>query len=455
MLDNLNRVKSLNDHPVKDGMVVYWMGRDQRARDNWALLYAQGVAIERKQPLVVFFGMPAEFVDSGWRQYDFAIKSLQETENYLAQKNIPMVVVPGWPGQVAAEFVIKQKAGLVVVDFNPMHYVLAEQNKLAQQIDIAMHLVDAHNIVPTWVSSPKLEFAAYTFRPKIHKLLPQYLTDFPELKNHKFNIELNLPKNNWKQIIKTITADRLVDPVDWIVPGEKAAQAQLKKFVTEAYSNYSELRNDPNAEVQSNLSPYLHFGQIAPQRVALVVSQLPPSTQQEDFLEELIVRRELSDNFCYYNPNYDKFEGFPDWAKKTLNEHRSDAREYVYSYQQFEQGKTHDELWNAAQLQMVYQGKMHGYMRMYWAKKILEWTPDPETALNYAIKLNDKYELDGRDPNGYVGCAWSIGGVHDRAWFEREIFGKIRFMNYNGAKRKFDVQKYIDAVASLSGQTLF
>ena len=157
----------------------------------------------------------------------------------------------------------------------------------------------------------------------------------------------------------------------------------------------------------------------------------------------MIIRRELSDNFCFYNPNYDHFEGFPAWAQKTLNEHRRDTREYLYNQEQFEKAFTHDPLWNAAQMEMVRKGKMHGYLRMYWAKKILEWTPSPEEAQRIAIYLNDRYELDGRDPNGYAGIAWSIGGVHDRAWGERPVFGKIRYMSFNGAKSKFDVARYI------------
>ena len=203
----------------------------------------------------------------------------------------------------------------------------------------------------------------------------------------------------------------------------------------------------------SDLSPYLHFGQIAPQRVAREIQQAdaPPEAKQA-FLEELIVRRELSDNFCWYNPDYDKFSGFPEWAQKTLDQHRDDRREYLYSLEEFEQGRTHDALWNAAQLEMVLRGKMHGYLRMYWAKKILEWTASPEEALEIAIYLNDRYELDGRDPNGYVGVAWSIGGVHDRAWGERPVFGKIRYMNLSGCQRKFKVDQYIAWVGELHRQ---
>jgi deoxyribodipyrimidine photo-lyase len=170
---------------------------------------------------------------------------------------------------------------------------------------------------------------------------------------------------------------------------------------------------------------------------------------RETFLEELVVRRELSDNFCFYNSNYDNFRGFPEWARKTLDIHRGDAREYHYTAEQLECAETHDDLWNAAQTEMVKRGKMHGYMRMYWAKKILEWTESPEMAMEVAVYLNDRYELDGRDPNGYAGIAWSIGGVHDRAWNERPVFGKIRYMSYNGCKTKFNVKEYLKLIRSL------
>jgi len=228
-------------------------------------------------------------------------------------------------------------------------------------------------------------------------------------------------------------------------PGESEAIKSLKNFLKNKFDKYNELRNDPTKNAQSNLSAYLHFGQISAQRVALNTQKITGNQESEKvFLEELIVRRELSDNFCYYNKNYDSFEGFHDWAKTSLNEHRKDEREYLYNLEQFEKANTHEDLWNAAQLQMVKTGKMHGYMRMYWAKKILEWSKSPDDALKIAIYLNDKYELDGRDPNGYTGIAWSIGGIHDRPWFERPVYGKIRYMNRNGAEKKFDIKSYIN-----------
>ncbi|UCC44627.1 MAG: deoxyribodipyrimidine photolyase, partial [Candidatus Zixiibacteriota bacterium] len=239
-------------------------------------------------------------------------------------------------------------------------------------------------------------------------------------------------------------------PISHWESGETAAHRKLEKFLKDRLPEYNDQRNDPTRVGQSGLSPYLHFGQISAQRVALTVQQHDSHiASQESFLEELIVRRELADNFCYYNDRYDSFESFPGWARITLNEHRADPRPFLYSRDTLEAAATHDDLWNAAQTEMVATGKMHGYLRMYWAKKILEWSPTPEEALSRATFLNNRYELDGNDPNGYAGIAWSLGGVHDRAWREREIFGKIRYMSYSGCKRKFAVGDYVQQTAKL------
>ncbi len=274
--------------------------------------------------------------------------------------------------------------------------------------------------------------------------MPEFLEEFPSLKRIDKEKALKSEIINWNKVEENLKINFNVRETDWIIPGEEAAADTLKYFIENKFYKYAGDRNDPVKDAQSNLSPYFHFGMLAPQRAALVVENLTKNSEsKEAFLEELIIRRELSDNYCYYNSNYDSFDGFRVWAKATLNSHRKDEREYIYWKEEFEEAETHDPLWNASQMELINTGKMHGYMRMYWAKKILEWSKSPEEALTCAIYLNDKYELDGRDPNGYTGCAWSIGGVHDRAWFERPIFGKIRFMNFNGAKRKFDVDAYI------------
>jgi len=234
-------------------------------------------------------------------------------------------------------------------------------------------------------------------------------------------------------------------------PGGRAGSASLRRFIGDRLDIYAAKANDPNGDAQSELSPYLHFGQLSAQRVALEVAACGAVDESKAvFLEQLIVRRELSDNFCLHNPKYDSIEGIPRWARETLDAHRNDTREYVYSRDAFESARTRDPLWNAAQMQMMKTGKMHGYMRMYWAKKILEWSANPEDAYATAIYLNDRFELDGRDPNGYTGIAWSIGGVHDRPWRERPVLGKIRYMSYAGCRKKFDVDAYIRRISDMT-----
>jgi deoxyribodipyrimidine photo-lyase len=440
---NQGRIRILSARGKSSGPVIYWMSRDQRVKDNWALLFAMEKARESSAGLIVLFTLVSEFLESTLRQYDFMLKGLMEVEKSLNQLNIPFKILTGNPVINIQEFIKQAGAACVITDFDPLKIKKNWKNQLAQKIQIPFYEVDAHNIVPCWLASNKQEFGAYTIRPKIKKQINEYLTDFPKIEVFSSNISGNF-KNNWDEIISGLKIDSEVKPVDWIIPGEKAANNALQDFINYRLPDYNEKRNDPNKNSVSHLSPYLHFGQISAQRIAIeIISNIPADPNTEAFLEELIVRRELSDNFCFYNENYDSFEGFPYWAKKTLNEHRKDEREYIYTNEEFEKALTHDPLWNAAQTEMLITGKMHGYMRMYWAKKILEWTPSPEEALKTAICLNDKYELDGRDPNGYAGCAWSIGGVHDRAWGERPVFGKIRFMNDKGCKRKFDTDAYI------------
>jgi deoxyribodipyrimidine photo-lyase len=447
---NLNRVRALKEGVVKPRSVVYWMQRDQRVHDNWALLYAQQKALEHNTTLIVIFNLVPNFLEAAIRQYGFMIKGLQEVESELKKHNIPFVLTTSDAGEEIPKFLNSIGASLLVTDFNPLKIVRRWKKSVADKIEIPFHEVDAHNIVPCFYVSDKQEFAAYTIRPKIHKLLPEFLDEFPNLKKMK-KADFNFLETNWEKIGSTLKINFDVKVVDWLKPGESSAHKMLKEFINKKFENYSIDRNFPTHNAQSNLSPYFHFGHIAPQRVALMIQSITEHVDsQKAFLEELIIRRELSDNFCYFNKNYDSFDGFPEWAKKSLNEHRKDKREFIYSLEEFESAKTHDDLWNAAQMEMVTKGKMHGYMRMYWAKKILEWTKSPEDALKIAIYLNDKYELDGRDPNGYAGIAWSIGGVHDRAWNERKVFGKIRYMNYQGCKRKFDVKEYINKTFSSS-----
>lgn len=441
---SMTRIRLLKKGKGKSGPILYWMSRDQRVNDNWALLHAQNLALQMKVPITVMFCLVPKFLGATTRQYAFMLNGLKEVEQNLKKYNIPFHLITGQPEKELIRFIQQYRIGTLVTDFDPLKIKKKWKRGVASAIDIPFYEIDTHNVVPCWVASSKQEFGAYTLRPKMKRLVPLFLEEFPKLKRHRVSWGTPPLEIDWDAALKSLGLNATVAEVDWIRPGEKAAKRVLNQFLKNKLRHYGDRRNDPNQDAQSHLSPYLHFGQIAAQRIALEVKKSnAPGKMKDAFLEELIVRRELSDNFCFYNVHYDRFNAFPQWAKKTLDTHRRDKRTYLYDLEKLERGETHDPLWNAAQMEMVKKGKMHGYMRMYWGKKILEWTHSPEEALRIAISLNDKYELDGRDPNGYTGIAWCIGGVHDRAWGDRPIFGKIRYMSYNGSKSKFNVAEYI------------
>lgn len=443
------RIRCLRDREIANGPVLYWMRRDQRVGDNWALLYAQDEALARGQPLGVVFCLVSEFLGAAQRQYRFMLEGLRAVARDLARLRIQFILLRGDPARELPALVAGCGAGLVVTDFNPLRISRQWEQAVCGRVTVPVRQVDAHNVVPVWQASDKHEYAARTLRPKLQRLLPRFLDELPELEPHPHQWPQEPAAPDWDAARRGLAAGDHGPSLGWCEPGEAAAHAALQRFVDQRLAAYDTARNDPTLAGQSDLSPYLHFGQLAAQRAALAAAQQVEPAGREAFLEELIVRRELSDNHCLHEQDYDRYEGLPTWGRRTLEDHLDDPREHVYDLAQFEGSATHDRLWNAAQTELMVRGKMHGYLRMYWAKKILEWTPDPATALEIAIKLNDRYSLDGRDPNGYVGCAWSIGGLHDRPWTERAIFGKIRYMNFSGCKRKFRVDRYIDQVAQL------
>ncbi|KAG5847236.1 hypothetical protein ANANG_G00123860 [Anguilla anguilla] len=422
------------------------MYRDQRVQDNWALIYAQNLALEAQLPLHVCFLLELEGPGATLREYSFLLKGLEEVAEECGALGVQFHLLRGSPGVMLPGFVKEWGLGAVVTDFSPLRTPLqwAEDVKEGLPPDVPFVQVDAHNVVPCWVASDKQEYAARTIRGKITKLLPEFLTQFPLVDKHPHCAARLAKPVDWAQTLSSLELDRSVGEVEWARPGTAAGTAMLESFIDERLRHYAPLRNNPNSEALSQLSPWVHFGHLSAQRVVLQVQRSGASRAQSvpAFVEEMVVRRELADNFCYYNKKYDQVEGAYDWARKTLQDHAGDPRPYVYTREELEKAQTYDNLWNAAQYQMVTEGKMHGFMRMYWAKKILEWTSSPEEALSIAIYLNDRYELDGRDPNGYVGCMWSICGIHDQGWKERPIFGKVRYMNYAGCTRKFDVAQF-------------
>ncbi|TYH23534.1 hypothetical protein ES288_A03G021000v1 [Gossypium darwinii] len=461
----LGRIHVLKEgsHPPQNGPVVYWMFRDQRLKDNWALIHAVDQANKANVPVAIAFNLFDQFLGAKARQLGFMLKGLRQLQKSIEHTQIPFFLFRGTAEETIPKFLGECKASLLVTDFSPLRQIRKCKDEICKRVSdsVTIHEVDAHNVVPVWVASDKLEYSAKTIRGKVNKLIPEYLIDFPTLQppNKKWD-DATDQFSDWDGLIANVLRNGAEVPeIEWCEPGETAAMEVLMGnkdgFLTKRLKNYSTDRNNPlKPRALSCLSPYLHFGQISAQRCALEARSFRKLNAQavDTFLEELILRRELADNFCYYQPNYDTMQGAWEWARKTLMDHASDKREHTYTMEQLEKAQTADPLWNASQLEMVHYGKMHGFMRMYWAKKILEWTKGPKEALEICIYLNDKYEIDGRDPNGYVGCMWSICGVHDQGWRERPVFGKIRYMNYAGCKRKFNVDRYTAYVKRLVGE---
>ncbi|CAI9093833.1 OLC1v1029417C1 [Oldenlandia corymbosa var. corymbosa] len=454
-----------NDQKKLTGPVVYWMFRDQRLRDNWALIHAVDQANKSKVPVAIAFNLFDSFLGAKARQLGFMLRGLQQLHLRLLEEslNVPFFLFQGEAVDTIPEFLKECGASLLVTDFSPLREVKSWKETMLRKVDdsLSIHEVDTHNVVPVRVASDKLEYSARTIRRKITKLLPEYLIDFPSLIPSEVKWPAPQPPIDWERIIADVVKKGAEVPeIQWCEPGEDAALEVLlghkNGFLTTRLKNYSTDRTNPSKpKGLSGLSPYLHFGQISAQRCALEAEKVRKLFPQavDAFVEGLIVRRELSDNFCFYQPYYDSLQGAWEWARVTLTDHASDKREHIYTRQQLEKAQTADPLWNASQSELVHSGKMHSFMRMYWAKKILEWTTGPEEALATAIALNDKYHIDGRDPIGYVGCMWSICGVHDQGFRARPIFGKIRYMNYAGCKRRFDVDGYIAYVKRLAGES--
>ena len=446
------RIKFLNRNSIRKGAyVLYWMQASQRTEYNHALEFAILKANELRRPLIVFFGITDHFPEANERHYAFMLEGLREVKQSLKERGIQMVVLHKSPEIRVIQ--LAKNSSLTVVDRGYLKIQKQWRNDAAKQMDCPLIQVESDVIVPVKEASPKEEYAAATLRSKVHKKLSHFLVPLKEKDPVIDSLSLDFESFDITDLTKTISKlriDRCVQKVDFFKGGTKEALKHLEVFLEGKLNRFPELRNDPTLDYLSHMSPYLHFGQISPLFIALKVKETR-SPGVEAFLEELIVRRELSMNFVFYNEKYDSFEGLPEWAKKALKAHQRDKRQYLYSLEEFENAKTHDPYWNAAQKEMVVTGKMHGYMRMYWGKKIIEWTKTPEEAFRNALYLNNKYELDGRDPNGFTGVVWCFG-KHDRPWGERPIFGNVRYMNDKGLKRKFDADEYVKMISQFGKQ---
>jgi len=447
------RIERLNDHPLRQrDYVLYWMQAAQRAEDNHALERTIEIANQRGKPALVCFSLTDHFPEANLRHYTFMLEGLRHTERVMAKRKIPFVVVKDEPDSIIIQ--LARRADAVVVDEGYLRLQRTWRTRVAQAVDCLLEEVTTNLIVPVETASDIENFSAGTLRPRIARQLDRFLIPLRPQRLQKTALAVKPPGRidvNNARLPARLKLNTSVPASPVFVGGTEQAHKRLDAFIQRKLARYAKDRNDPLLDCQSNLSPYLHFGQISPLTIALAVMK-SDADGKAAFLEELIVRRELSHNFVYYNTGYEDFDrALPPWALRTLHFHAKDKREYPYSLEQLEAAETHDAAWNAAQREMVITGKMHNYMRMYWGKKILEWTATPRQGFEWALFLNNKYELDGRDPNGYAGVAWCFG-KHDRAWGERPVFGKVRYMNAAGLKRKFDVTAYIRRIENLARQ---
>lgn len=444
------RIERLNPKPVRDGRyVLYWMQAAQRAEYNHALEYAIDLGNDLGKPIIVAFGLMADFPQANARHYYFMLEGLRRTQQDLRKRGVQMVVRAQPP--TACILDLAGEACSVVVDAGHLRIQRQWRAEVGQAVGCNLEEVETNLIVPVEEAADKENFSAGTFRSRIHRKLDAYMVELKPRKIGRDSLGLRLDGldlDDTDRIVTNLQVDRSVRRVNGFHGGTEEAKRRLSDFLANRLDAYPTQRNDPSVDAQSNLSPYLHFGQISPLQVALQAKRAS-GEGKDAFLEELIVRRELSHNFVRYNPRYDSLDCLPPWAMRTLNFHGRDKREHIYSLEQFEAARTHDPYWNAAQREMMLTGKMHGYMRMYWGKKILEWAKTPREAFRIALHLNDRYELDGRDPNGFAGVAWCFG-KHDRAWAERPVFGKVRYMNASGLRRKFDPDAYVERIERLA-----
>ena len=447
------RVQKLNHRDIQKGRyVLYWMQQSQRAEYNHALEYAIQQANALGTCVLVGFGLMDDYPEANLRHYRFMLEGLQETQTALARREIQMVIRRGDPADVALS--LGRNAALIVCDRGYLRHQKDWRSRVAQSAVCPVVQVESDAVVPIEVVSQKAEYAARTIRPKINKHVDAYLVAFRNSRVQKSSLSMKIKSLSLERIdavTEALSLDRSVAVVTSFFKGGTAqAKSRLDGFIRKRFQHYLGNRNQPQTDDISHMSPYLHFGQISPLYVALKIKAAAGRLDEAKaaYLEELIVRRELAINFVYYTANYDSYACLPQWAQITLKLHEKDPREYRYTRKQLERAATHDDYWNAAMREMKTTGFMHNYMRMYWGKKILEWSKSPELAFQTTLALNNKYFLDGRDPNSYTGVAW-VFGVHDRAWFERPIFGKIRYMAATGLERKCDIKAYVKKVDAL------
>lgn len=435
------RVQLLNSASFNESAqyVLYWAQVNRRVAWNHGLAYAVELANRAGLPVLFYEGLTYDYPYASERFDRFVLEGVPDTRRELERLGIGYVFYHRQkrsdPNDVL--YRLAKDAAAVVTDDYPLWPARIFNPRVASKLDVPYYAVDSSCIIPM-SRFEKREYAAYTIRPKIRTMLPEYLRPMPAIRvRRKFSGQLPQPSGN-----SDINGAKRSPGI--YAGGSAAAEKRLRQFLEQSLHRYANSSNKPSENATSGLSPYLHFGHISSLQVALAVRDYASEHKllPDEFLEELIVRRELAFNFARFAGNPESLEMLPDWARKTLAKHSIDQRDPIYTCDQFERAQTHDPLWNAAQRELLLTGKIHGYYRMYWGKKIIEWSRTPEEALATAIYLNDRYALDGRDPNSYTNILWCFG-LHDRPWVERAIFGQVRYMSYDGMRRKTDVDAYI------------
>ena len=451
------RTRALNDRPLRPNAdyVLYWAQMNRRTSHNHALAHAIHLANQQGLPLLIYEALTCTYTQANDRLHTFILEGVPDTAAgakalgagyifHLRRKKSD-------PND--AFYRLAKSAACIVTDDYPTFIARQHNARVPQKLDVPYDVVDSSCVVPM-SKMEKREYAAYTIRPKINRILGQYLQPFvmPKLKhawpakpNHPLHVEV--AAGNIPELVASCEIDHTVKPSLTFRGGSAQAEKHLRHFLQSNLKRYATDRNQPAAHATSGLSPYLHFGHLSSLEVALRARDyaLQQELVADEFIEELVVRRELAFNFARFSDDPESLANLPEWARATLAKHAGDPRQPAYTYEEFEQARTHDPLWNAAQQELLLRGKIHGYYRMYWGKKIIEWSPTPADAMRTMIDLHDRYALDGRDPNTYTGILWCFG-LHDRPWTERAIFGMIRWMSYDGMRRKTNSEGYLKEV---------
>jgi deoxyribodipyrimidine photo-lyase len=450
-----SRVQPLNDLEATDGdYVLYWMQQSQRTMHNDALEYAIRRANELNLPVLVAFGLMDDYPEANARHYRFMLDGLADVAASLARRGIRFTVQRGHPADVALEFA--KDAAMVVCDRGYTRHQKAWRDRVADEARRCVVQVECDVVVPVDIASDKQEFAARTIRPKVTKRWGEYLVELRPTPVDRDSLgfkPVGFDVSEPDKALGRLKVDRSVPPNPLFKGGEVEARRLVGEFIHHHLTKYDAHRNQPHTDDVSHMSKYLHFGQVSPVWLAMQVRDAKQGgrVDRDSFIEELLVRRELAQNFVNFCPDYDRFSCLPAWARKTLAKHARDKREHLYSEGELEAGNTHDPYWNAAMKEMRETGYMHNYMRMYWGKKILEWTESPEEAHRIALHLNNKHFIDGRDPNSFANVNW-VFGLHDRPWGERPVFGQVRYMNAAGLKRKTRPDEYVKKVDRLAAE---